>query len=100
MRKCLLAVFFGGSLLTLLHLFPGSILGVLLGISGLELALVATDQTERVPATVMLGTAAGVLALGSTATGFALGWALALLIGWAENWNGQRVSGGAPGTKE
>jgi MFS superfamily sulfate permease-like transporter len=98
--KMLLAVFFGGSLLALLHIFPGSILGVLLGISGLELALVATDQTERVPATVMLGTAAGVLALGSTATGFALGWALALVIGWAENWNGQRVSGGAPGTKE
>ena len=82
--KMLLAVFFGGSLLALLHIFPSSILGVLLGISGLELALVATDQKERVPATVMLGTAGGVLALGSTATGFALGWALALCIGWAD----------------
>ena len=98
--KILLAVFFGGSLLTLLHIFPSSILGVLLGISGLELALVATDQTERVPATVMLGTAAGVLALGSTATGFALGWALALLIGWTNRGNRQREKADTPKTKQ
>jgi hypothetical protein len=78
--KMLLAVFFGGSLLSLLHVYPHSILGVLLGISGLELALVATDQRERGPATVMLGTAAAILALNSTATGFAIGWILALLM--------------------
>jgi MFS superfamily sulfate permease-like transporter len=78
--KLILAVFFGGSLLTLLHVYPNSILGVLLSISGLELSLVATDQTERVAATVMLGTAAAVLALNNTATGFAIGWLLALLI--------------------
>jgi len=94
--KMLLAVFFGGSLLALLHIFPNSILGVLLGISGLELALVATDQTERVPATVMLGTAAGVLALGNTATGFALGWALALVIGWADGGNRKRENAVTP----
>ena len=80
--KILLAVFFGGSLLALLHIYPNSIMGVLLGISGLELALVATDQTERGAVTIMLGTAAGILALGSTATGFAIGWILALVIGW------------------
>ncbi len=80
--KLLLAVFLGGSLLTLLDIYPKSILGVLLSISGLELALVATDQRERVAATVMLGTAASVRALGSAATGFAMGWVLALLIGW------------------
>jgi MFS superfamily sulfate permease-like transporter len=78
--KLLLAVFLGGSLLSLLHVYPKSVLGVLLGISGLELALVATDQRERSSATVMLATAAAVLALNSTATGFAIGWALALLI--------------------
>jgi MFS superfamily sulfate permease-like transporter len=78
--KMILGVFFGGSLLSLLHVYPNSILGVLLGISGLELSLVATDQTERGPATVMLATAAAVLALNSTATGFAIGWALALLL--------------------
>ena len=78
--KILLALFLGGSLLSLLHIYPKSILGVLLGISGLELALVARDQSERGPATVMLATAGAVLALGSTATGFAVGWGLALLI--------------------
>jgi MFS superfamily sulfate permease-like transporter len=78
--KMTLAVFLGGSLLTLLHVYPKGILGVLLGISGLELALVARDQAERSAATIMLATAAAVLALGNTATGFAIGWGLALLI--------------------
>jgi MFS superfamily sulfate permease-like transporter len=81
--KLILGVFFGGSLLALLHVYPKSILGVLLSISGLELSLVATDQTERTAATVMLATAAAVLALNNTATGFAIGWALALLLGWS-----------------
>ena len=85
--KLLLAVFLGGSLLSLLHIYPKSILGVLLSISGLELALVATDQRERVAATIMLGTAASILALGSTATGFALGWILAMLCGWKKKDN-------------
>jgi MFS superfamily sulfate permease-like transporter len=78
--KLVLAVFFGGSLLSLLHVYPQSILGVLLAISGLELSLVASDQSERGPATVMFATAAAVLALNSTATGFAIGWGLALLM--------------------
>ncbi len=78
--KMALAVFLGGSLLTLLHIYPKAILGVLLGISGLELALVARDQTSRSAATITLATAAGVLALRNTATGFAIGWGLALLI--------------------
>jgi hypothetical protein len=78
-------MFFGGSLLTLLHLYPNSILGVLLSISGLELALATSDQKERMAATIMLGTAAGVLVPGSTAIGFAMGWILALLIGWGNN---------------
>jgi MFS superfamily sulfate permease-like transporter len=89
--KLLLAVFFGGSLLSLLHVYPKSILGVLLSISGLELALVATDQRGRVAATIMLGTAAGVLGLGSTATGFAIGWVLALLVGWKREGNSNDV---------
>jgi MFS superfamily sulfate permease-like transporter len=80
--KLILGVFLGSSLLALLHVYPKSILGVLLSISGLELSLIATDQTERTAATVMLGTAAAVLALNNTATGFAIGWALALLLGW------------------
>jgi len=89
--KIFLAVFFGASLLTLLHVYPESILGVLLSISGLELALMATDQTERVAVTIMLGTAAGILALSSTATGFAMGWILALLVGWNKKRNGHPI---------
>jgi MFS superfamily sulfate permease-like transporter len=80
--KLLLAVFFGGSLLTLLRIYPKSILGVLLSISGLELALVARDQTGRGAATVTLTTAGAMLALGNTATGFAIGWILALIFEW------------------
>jgi MFS superfamily sulfate permease-like transporter len=78
--KMLLAMVFGGSLLALLHGYPGSVLGVLLGVSGLELALVARDQTERAPATVMYATAAAILALGDTATGFTIGWILAVIL--------------------
>lgn len=78
--KMLLAVVFGGSLLALLHGYPSSVLGVLLAVSGLELALVARDQTERTPATVMYATAAAILALGNTATGFTIGWILALIL--------------------
>lgn len=78
--KVILAMVFGGSLLALLHGYPNSVLGVLLGVSGLELALVARDQTERAPATVMYATAAAILALGNTATGFAIGWILALIL--------------------
>jgi len=78
--KMLLAMIFGGSLLALLHGYPSSVLGVLLAVSGLELALVARDQTERTPATVMYATAAAILALGNTATGFTIGWILALIL--------------------
>jgi hypothetical protein len=34
----------------------------------------------------------GILALGSTATGFALGWILALLVGWNKKRNGAESS--------
>jgi MFS superfamily sulfate permease-like transporter len=82
--KLLLAIFLGGSLLALLHVYPNSVLGVLLSIGGIELALVATDQRARTPATIMFATAAGILAFGSTATGFVIGWALALLISYTK----------------
>lgn len=78
--KMLLAVLLGGSLLTLLSVYPLSILGVLLGISGLELAVAARDQNEREPAMIMLATAGATIAFSSTALGFALGWGLALLF--------------------
>jgi MFS superfamily sulfate permease-like transporter len=82
--KMLLAVLFGASLLTLLGVYPKSILGVLLAVSGIELALVCRDQTGREEVTIMLGTAAATLALGNVATGFVAGWLLALLVQAAE----------------
>lgn len=80
LSKLVLAFFFGTSLLALLHVYPKSVLGVLLAISGLELALVARDQTGREPAMIVLTTAAAILALESTATGFVIGWATALIV--------------------
>jgi MFS superfamily sulfate permease-like transporter len=79
--KIVLAIVFGASLLAVLHVYPQSVLGVLLAISGLELALVSRDQTRREDASIMLITAAAILALESTATGFVIGWAMAFIIG-------------------
>lgn len=78
--KMILALFLGGSLLALLRVYPQSILGVLLGISGLELAVAARDQNQREPAMIMLATAGSTLAFRSTALGFVIGWGLALLF--------------------
>lgn len=78
--KMCLAIFLGGSLLALLKVYPMSVLGVLLGISGLELAVAARDQNEREPAMIMIATAGATIAFKSTALGFALGWGLALLF--------------------
>jgi MFS superfamily sulfate permease-like transporter len=82
--KMALAVVFGGSLLTLLGVYPKAILGVLLAVSGIELGLVCRDQTSREDVTIMLGTAAATLALSDTATGFACGWLLAVVVRAAE----------------
>ncbi len=71
--KLLIAVLFGASLMGLFKAFPSSILGVLLAFSGMELALVARDQTRKTDAFSMLLTAGTCLGLNSMALGFALG---------------------------
>lgn len=78
--KVVVAVVFGAALLPLLMVFPRSLLGVLLAISGLELASVARDQGERTGALIMLGTAGLTLFLKNLAVGFLLGWAFGLLV--------------------
>lgn len=78
--KVVVAVFFGAAILPLLTVFPRSLLGVLLAISGLELASVARDQRERTNALIMLGTAGLTLFLKNLAVGFLLGWAFGLLV--------------------
>ncbi len=79
--KIALALTFGASLLTWLHAYPQSVLGVLLLFSGLELALICRDQRTRVDFFVMLITAGACMAV-NTAVGFVLGWAMAVLLIW------------------
>jgi MFS superfamily sulfate permease-like transporter len=77
--KMLVAVLFGASLMTLCRLFPHSVLGVMLAISGVELALVCRDQRARSEALPMLVTAG--IGLGSDfIVGCAVGLAVALLM--------------------
>ena len=77
--KMLVAVLFGASLMALCRLFPHSLLGVMLAISGVELALVCRDQRGRSDAIPMLVTAG--ICLGSDfLLGFAVGLAVALLM--------------------
>jgi len=75
--KMLVAVLFGASLMAFCRAFPASVLGVMLGFSGIELALVTRDQTRRSDAFIMLLTAGACLGLGNIALGFGLGLALA-----------------------
>jgi MFS superfamily sulfate permease-like transporter len=75
--KLVLAILFGASLMSLCQSFPASLLGVMLAFSGIELALVCRDQTQRSHAFIMLLTAGICLGLHNIALGFAAGLALA-----------------------
>ena len=46
-RNFLIAILFGATLMAFCRVFPVSILGVLVAVSGLELALVTRDQIGR-----------------------------------------------------
>lgn len=78
--KMALGVLFGASLMSLCRAFPASILGVMLGFSGIELALVTRDQSDRASASTMLLTAGACLALNNVGLGFVIGLSLALLM--------------------
>jgi MFS superfamily sulfate permease-like transporter len=78
--KMLVAVLLGASLVALCRAFPASLLGVMLSFSGIELALVTRDQADRTSAFTMLLTAGACLALNNVAIGFAIGFALSLLL--------------------
>lgn len=68
-----IALFFGGSLLALCQAYPVSILGVMLLVSGLELALVAYQTFDRRNTAALLVTAGTGLALQSPALGLLFG---------------------------
>lgn len=77
--KIVLALVLGGSLLVWLQAYPQSVLGVLLLFSGLELAMVCRDQTDRVAFFVMLMTVGASMAV-NTAVGFLTGWIVAIAL--------------------
>jgi MFS superfamily sulfate permease-like transporter len=78
--KLVLALLAGSSLMALCRAFPGSVLGVMLAFSGIELALVTRDQTERDAAFTMLLTAGVCLGFDHVGVGFAVGLALSLVL--------------------
>jgi MFS superfamily sulfate permease-like transporter len=73
--KAGLALMFGSSLLALLQLFPGPLLGAMLLLSGLELAAAAGKERDPRGVGFMLLTAAAIMGLGDTALGFLVGLA-------------------------
>jgi MFS superfamily sulfate permease-like transporter len=75
--KLVAALLFGSSLLALCRTFPQSILGVMLALSGVELALATRDQRERTESFIMLMTAGAALAY-NVGLGFLIGAVLAL----------------------
>jgi hypothetical protein len=72
--KMTVAVVFGSSLLALCQVYPASILGTMLAVSGLELAVVAQRSFPRAGTTSMLVTAGVGLALNSPVVGLLAGW--------------------------
>jgi MFS superfamily sulfate permease-like transporter len=78
--KLLAAVLLGASLMALCAAFPVALLGVMLLFSGLELALVARDQTARDAAFIMLATAGVSLGLNNIALGTLCGLAVSALM--------------------
>ena len=78
--KMAVAVLLGAPLMVLCQAFPGSILGVMLAFSGIELAMVTRDQVRKTDAFVMLLTAGACLGLTNMAAGFVIGWVLALVL--------------------
>jgi hypothetical protein len=78
--KMALALLAGSSLMALCQAFPASVLGVMLAFSGIELALVTRDQTDRDAAFTMLLTAGACLGFDHVGVGFAVGLVLALVL--------------------
>eukprot|EP00741_Cyanophora_paradoxa_P006287 tig00000989_g6095.t1 len=77
--KIVLYLVFGSSIGSLLKYFPLAILGVLLGVSGLELASSVRDQNTPRAMSLALITAAGVI-LYQTSAGLAIGVACATVV--------------------
>jgi hypothetical protein len=79
LAKIGLALLFGSAVGVVLAAFPESLLGVLLAFAGLELGLVAREESGRNAFFVVAATAVGILAA-NAAVGFLLGLGAALLL--------------------
>ncbi len=79
LAKMLLAVAFGSSLLTIISIYPASVLGILLIFSGYELAIVCRDQTVLSQIFIMMLTA-GLCIAANIAVGTIVGFILALFL--------------------
>ncbi len=101
LAKMVLAVVFGSSLLTIISIYPASVLGVLLIFSGYELAIVCRDQTELSRVLIMVLTA-GVCIAANIAVGTIAGLALALFLerGFPGSKSRRANSENVTGTKE
>ncbi len=76
--KMAIAVLLGGTLMAFCRVFPVSVLGIMVAVSGLELGLSARGQTQRDEAYVMVLTTGACLGLNNIALGFVLG----LILTW------------------
>lgn len=79
LAKMLLAVVFGSSLLTIISVYPASVLGILLIFSGYELAVVCRDQTALSRIFIMVITAGMCIAV-NIVMGTIVGFILALIL--------------------
>jgi len=91
LAKIALALAFGGSLLTIISLFPGSVLGVLLIFAGWQMAVVCKDIRAKREATFLALTASACLLFGMAA-GFAAGLVVVLSL---DRWIPRSESGPA-----
>ncbi len=76
--KILLALLFGSAAVTILTLYPASVLGILLAFAGVELTLPARDCVKREAFFTAAATAAGILAF-NTWLGFLIGLGISAL---------------------
>ncbi len=77
--KMALGLAFGGAAITVMSVFPGAVLGVLLVFAGIELAGAARDQTRRPDAAVMMLTAVAIVTV-NTFAGVLFGLAFWLVL--------------------
>jgi MFS superfamily sulfate permease-like transporter len=79
LAKMILAVTLGSSLLTIITIYPASVLGILFVFSGYELAIVCRDQTA-LPRILVMVVTAGVCIAVNIAVGTMAGFILALIL--------------------